>query len=477
VRVVKLEGVIVAKTLGSIPSYWLLTPQGKYFLVKQFATQTVHLVGNAIEVEGSLTENGNEKGNENGKPLVFEAVSIKIAGKETEKRVQAWIKENSVPREVKLFIDTTVTRKLNPFFARAASEIAESILTLTPIIIRFHDDADGIASVLELQYAVFSFASSKNIPFNKSFFSTNADSYFYEESFLHSDLEWAQSFPEKKPLLVLADHASNEESTLVLEQARSNFKTIVIDHHPPALDFSKHVDLFVSPFSFGESVEKSDYNSGYLAFEVARRFASANQLENLELLAFASMHADHSRFAPRDRGVKEALALEFLSSGKIDLQKISKIFFDASKRDFIFKKATARLNQMRDSARKATRLIEVGRFLVQVVKLSSFVKKGVFPQKSKCVNVLHDEVEAKYGKPLVTVGFTEDSASFRVSESAHALGFKANEFIALLQREMPHAIESGGGHDRASAMRFKKEFSSRVAERTVEELKCVLHGL
>ncbi|NYZ78381.1 hypothetical protein H0N96_03195 [Candidatus Micrarchaeota archaeon] len=464
-----LEGLVIAKTLGSNSSYWLLSPEGKYFLIKQFAVQTDYTVGKAIAVEGSEAEERGQR--------AIEADSVKPAGKEIEKRVKAWVEKNSVPHEAQLLVDNAVTRKLEPFFTRAAHEIAESVLMLTPIVVRFHDDADGAASALELQRAVFSFAAEKKVPFRKSFFSANADSYFYEEKFLRADLEWAQGFPEKKPLLVLADHASNEESIPALEQARSAFKTIVIDHHPPAEDFSKHVGLFVSAFAFDRNVEKSDYNAGYLAFEVARRFAPLNQLENLELLAFASMHADHSRFAPRERGVEEALALEFLSSGKIDLQEVYEDFFDARKREFAFKKATVRLKQMRDAARKTTRVVEAGKFLIQVIKLSSFVKKSVFPQKAKCVNVLHDDGEARYGKPLVTIGFTEDAASFRVSQSAHALGFKANDFIASLQTEMPHAIESGGGHDRASAMRFKKEFSARVFEGTVEELKRVLQTL
>ncbi len=465
----KLEGVITAKTLGSNPSYWLLSPEGKYFLIKQFAVQTDYAVGKVIAVEGSEAEERGQR--------VVEADSIQPAGKEIEKRVKAWVEKNSAPHEVKLLVDDAVSRKLEPLFEKAAREIAESVLTLTPIAVRFHDDADGTASALALRHAVFSLAKLKNVPFQKNFFRTSADLYFYEEKNLREDFEWAQGFPEKKPLLVVTDHASNEESAPLLAQARSAMRVIVVDHHPPAKEFSKYVDLFVSAFAFSAEAENSQYNAGLLSCEIARRIAPHSEEKQLEILAFASMHADHSRFAPRERGVEEALALEFLSSGKIDLQEVYGDFFDSRKREFAFKKATARLKQMRDAARKTTRVVEAGKFLIQVIKLSSFVKKGVFPQKAKCVNALHDDAEARYGKPLVTIGFTEDAASFRVSESAHALGFKANDFIASLQSEMPHAIESGGGHDRASAMRFKKEFSARVFEGTVEELKRVLQAL
>lgn len=465
----KLEGLIIVKTLGSNPSYWLLSPQGEYFLVKQSAVQTDYPVGGTIAVEGSEAEDRGQR--------VVEADSIQPESKETEKRVKAWVEKNSAPRAgVQPLIDDAVTHKLEPLFEKAAREIAKSVLTLTPIAVRFHDDADGVASALAFRHAVFALAAQKKAPFQKNFFRSSADS-FYEEQDLRDDFEWVRGFPEKKPLLLIADHASNEESAPLLAQAKSEMRVIVVDHHPPAQEFSKYVDLFVSAFAFSGDVSNSDYNAGLLSCEIARLITPHSEEKQLELLAFASMHSDHSRLALPARGVDEALALEFLSSGKIDLQEVYVDFFDARKRVFAFKKAAARLKQMRDAARKTTRIVEAGKFLIQVVKLSSFVSKGVFPQKAKCVNVLHDDAEARYGKPLVTIGFTEDAASFRVSQSAHALGFKANDFIAFMLKEMPHAIESGGGHDRASAMRFKKEFSARVVERTVEELKRVLQDL
>ena len=105
------------------------------------------------------------------------------------------------------------------------------------------------------------------------------------------------------------------------------------------------------------------------------------------------------------------------------------------------------------------------------------IVKNSFPSKSRTINELHRAFEEKNPSvACITLGYADNSLSFRASDSANSAGFKANALIAQLKQSHSYAITSGGGHEQAASMRFKPEFKETVLETTINEVKKVFEG-
>ena len=77
------------------------------------------------------------------------------------------------------------------------------------------------------------------------------------------------------------------------------------------------------------------------------------------------------------------------------------------------------------------------------------------------VNAFQDEHEEE---DCVSVAFGDTTALFRVSKGAHEKGFKANKLIEKVKERRAHEVFSGGGHEQAASVRFKKGALNKILE-------------
>ena len=83
--------------------------------------------------------------------------------------------------------------------------------------------------------------------------------------------------------------------------------------------------------------------------------------------------------------------------------------------------------------------------------------------------MLHDWLKEKNKKHVITIGYTESGISFRCSNEIEK--FDVNEIIALLQKKMPYAQVSGGGHRVAGSITFIEAAFDDVMEFVVDYCK------
>jgi len=435
-----IKGKIVLKSLSSNPDYTVLTPDG-WKIVKQERTSTDFEVGVFVEAD---SENAGE---------------IKIvADNELEKSVEDFLDKNSKPEKTPLLVEDEAMGKFLPALEKGVSFVAKKLLELTPLLVRFNDDCDGISAGVLVKRAVESFVAEKEIPFQKRFLKDRqCDSAVYESSEAAEDsaLLNAGEFG-KKPLLFLLDFGANEESIEGLEKAGENFDIVVLDHHVYSEKAKALARVFLNPLEFGGT---SSHTTGLIAFEFARRLSQADAK-----YAFYSLQSDKSVFWDKVER-KEALVLDFLASQGLSLDKYARAVENESDLRYYYLEAVGKLNAAFEKSLPSAKTEKVGNAVLVSVSLEGAVRKNEFPPKGKVLNKIHDFFEAK--NPLVaSVGFDSSSIQFRVSKPLHALGFKATRVIELVKKEFRGV--SGGGHEQAAAMRFEKEIAKAVLEKTLE---------
>ncbi|OIO28174.1 hypothetical protein COX86_04380 [Candidatus Micrarchaeota archaeon CG_4_10_14_0_2_um_filter_60_11] len=430
-----MNGKIVYSTVSTAPRHWLLTANG---IVETEES------GKRVAV-GDWVDGGLDK---------LEGVELE----ETKKSVEGFIQKNLELHDCPLLVNDEGMRSLEGGLAKAAEFLERSLLEMTPLIVRFHDDCDGVASALLLKKALETYATKHAIQMRASF--KQADSAVYGRRDAERDADDGRNYP-KKPLLVLLDHGANEESSAQLRELReSGFKIIIIDHHPHAA--AVNADVFVSPHA---AKGDSKHVTGLLCLELAKKIVGFAD----ERIAWWALQSDHSELRRGD-DEHEPVAIDYLAITNKDAKigDYEKAAANPALLEMHYRRAAALLEKSLEEAAKNTR-VKQGNGVTFYLTNLDYLEKGGYPSKGKVLNAL---ARPREDEKAVSVGYGDTTALFRVSMKAHEAGFKANEVIATLKEKFPHAVESGGGHERAASLRFKTGYASRIlAELTEEKAK------
>jgi RecJ-like exonuclease len=348
-----------------------------------------------------------------------------------------------------LLIDDEVTRALVPRFERAAELIREALAEGRPLIVRYDGDADGISSAFSLVEAIEGLAKEKGYDLG-SVRTVQGEAAIYFEGDARLDAGNAAGL-EVKPLVVFLDHAGNPESVPGLAILReAGFSLIVVDHHPTRPRQEEQLaDVFVSPFAFTE--RGSEYPTALLAYEVAKRVwpAQASRREYAEW----GLQADASPFRPKEL-LREPIVLDYLAKYNEDassLPRYRRAMGNPAEVGRLYRLATEKTKEALERAERYTKAERRPGLTLVLLKLGFL--RSRWPSKREVLNLTHERSCNRHPGPLVTLGYGGDKLMFRVSTEAHAKGFRSNEFIAELKKEFPEVIKSGGGHERAAAVR------------------------
>ncbi|HII38542.1 TPA: hypothetical protein HA318_00885 [Candidatus Micrarchaeota archaeon] len=373
-------------------------------------------------------------------------------------------------REPVLLLDDVGLRSLSYSARECAKKIMGACRELRPILLRHHDDGDGICGALCLRAAVRDYLNRHGIPrVNLQFKAFQTGSSIYT---LENARQDALDYGEAKPVLILLDLGSSDESREGRAAAiESGFEVICIDHHP-FINAPAEATVVVSPFICGLN---SDYCAGLLAFTVASCISVNVRPE----WAWTAMKSDNSRFARREFE-KQAVAVDYYaidSAAPKTLDFYQGMLEDGRAIESAFAVASVKVARAVENAVQHVETVELGAGKALLVKVGKVLGNRVrYPSKGRLMNELQHRYAVKSGGAFASIGFEGDKVLVRANAAMAALGFNANLIIQELKREMPLVVESGGGHDVAASMKVKPERSREVVEAFLAKARLQVRG-
>ncbi len=204
-----------------------------------------------------------------------------------------------------------LTHRMWQRLGQAASMIVRKMLVSAPIIVRFHNDADGSSGAYSLYLSAKEFGSAHSLKTNFVWLMQKGVSYSVFDS--ENDILIANNYScIEKPLLVLIDFGTNTDSNLGLKGVRDRFDIVWLDHHPLVPGFAG-ADLgnYINTWQFGGD---SNYTAGLLTAVMCKAFSGVDTSE----FEGASLIGDYSSYAT-SAGYDMSSLLDFITS---DLQAI-----------------------------------------------------------------------------------------------------------------------------------------------------------
>jgi len=364
--------------------------------------------------------------------------------------ILAKVEANTKVEEVPFLASGEIMDKLRHEIMLCAKKLLVAKKMGRHVLLRFHNDADGISGALALTKIIAK-------PYTHQ---QNSANYTVFDAM--RDIGNLQS--EKSPLVILLDFACGKESSEGLKLLKaSGAEIIIIDHHPNDGHAEENCSLLVSPWRVSNQEIASSYVAGYLSCEVAR--SCKEEVGNLPGIACAG---DKSSILPvTEKDVEMAIVLDYMATysgfgNKLDFYKNAienkELYFS------VLIQAKEALDRVTDEIKAHMKKRYDGPVSVYTIDTER-IKSKEFPGKGKITTRGFELVE----EPAVVLGVWKNGLSFRINSGAIGKGIQANEIIAILKEEMPDFIEGGGGHARAASLRIREGFVDSVVEKIIEK--------
>ena len=471
-------------------------------------------LGDAVQVIGEVNEHG-------GKTQIESSSMTKLGEENTRKLhklIDDALNKRAEPQHVDFLVKSDVLNRLKPKMREAAQRIRRAILDGRTILLRHHNDADGICSGVAMEKAIVPLIEKEN-PSNDAqyyyFKRSPSKAPFYELEDVVKDLSFAledhERHGQKLPLIVLLDNGSTEEDIVALMQAKIyDIEVVVIDHHSPGdlltkderdgeifgatVAVDEYVDCHVNPYLVGGD---SQLTAGALATEVAH-LINPNVKELIKHLPAVAALGDRAEngevyqyleLASQKGFTKEHLAkiaecvdfeayfLRFMNGRGImdtilavdNLDKHEKMI------DALYNEYQKRIDiQLKAALPNIKRTQLSNGIYLNLIDVEKYAHKFTFPAPGKTCGFVHDHVIKELGedKPIVTLGHGPDFGVFRATDAVNEeYGFNVNDIVATMINRVPSAGIDGGGHECAGSIKYIEGLGEEVLYKVVEEIQ------
>ncbi len=358
----------------------------------------------------------------------------------------------------------STTKRMLPKMKKAAIELVRRCVTGAPIIVRFHNDCDGASGAVAIYDALEVLSKRLGVDgFNVSW-RMNKSIMYGTDSF-HMDHAFFNSFASiEKPLVIITDFGTTNESEEAIEISKGKSDFIWLDHHPPYKGFPKEKIMnYINPWDFGGD---SDYTAGFLACRFAESVSNIDASE----LGKASLIGDFSRHGNRmdKNAYKLAITLDYLTSRKDDSVRltphhINSIIKDEQKLNEVFYRANTLLTEsLETGVRKAKRYTSKDGLRVYVLEFSNITREGEdYPLPGRFSSWLQRKFEVmEHHAKVITMVHYGNYISVRAGkEIAESMNLISMAEGLKLSSEY---VYSAGGHGPAFAIRTDKEHVNHV---------------
>jgi len=401
---------------------------------------------------------------------------------------EAILTAKSTPTRVKFSINSDRFEKMKPEMVKIASKIRSSILKGQPIMIRHHNDSDGVISGLSLELSCLSFMHEQGIDPKFLLFRSPSKAPYYASGDVLRDLVLSKRFVEEdskmKPLIIVADNGSTPEDSLGLSiLATLGYECIVIDHHNPVeidenglTSVDQYLVAHLNPYKLGLDSKTS---AGMLCYEIGRMISS--NFDNPLFPAVAGI-SDRCDIPETDEYIsKTGMKRDDLSKIGTSIDYISyQLKHDAGKGVFeqlfesqkfveiIYKEVGKGFETQLQSSLPYLRSQEINGVIFSTIDLLKYTMRFTFPAPGAVLSRIHEVVASeKISIPCLTIGIVEDMFIVRANQKI----LPVQEIIDHLQNKFPEANVDGGGHEMAGAIRFVSAHSDKLLEEIKNMLK------
>ena len=431
------------------------------------------------------------------------------------------LNKRAKPQDVDFLVKSDILNRLKPKMFEAAQKIRRAILDGRTILLRHHNDADGICSGVAMEKAIIPLIKQVN-PSNDAeyyyFKRSPSKAPFYELEDVVKHLSFAledqKRHGQKLPLIVLLDNGSTEEDIVALMQAKIyDIEVVVIDHHSPGellttevrdgemygatVAVDEYVDTHVNPYLVGGD---SQLTAGALATEVAHiinpevedlikhlpgvaalgdRAECGEVYQYLKLAAAKGFSKEH--LAKIAECVDfEAYFLRFMNGRGVMDTILAVDNLDKHKKmiDALYKEYQKRIDTQLKAALPNIKRTQLNNGIyVNLLDVEKYAHKFTFPAPGKTCGFVHDRIIKELGedKPIVTLGHGPDFGVFRATDSVNEqYGFNVNDIVTVIAEKVPQAGVDGGGHECAGSIKYIEGLGEEVLYGVVEEIQSLV---
>ncbi|RLI62841.1 MAG: hypothetical protein DRO88_11370 [Promethearchaeia archaeon] len=417
--------------------------------------------------------------------LELEIKSIRSSSMDFEGILQ----QRSKPRRTEFSIPSQRYQAMKKRFIKIAQRIRRAIMDQQPILIRHHNDADGICAGLAVEQAILHEMERNNIDPKNKIYRSPSVSPFYDQIDLFRDVSkfnrYTNHFGDKSPLILLLDTGSTPENLFALQVLKSfKYECIVVDHHNPGnLEDGKSVicnylEDHLNPYLFGYDSQTS---GGMLGYELARFID-----EDFE----APLYPAVAGVGDRCEGEEIDKCIEKSGKNREELMNMAKVIdylafhFRFEDGEGVYEQVFTNDKMVNLVAREVDRYFEetLNRILPHVqiedfsavkfvsLNLEQFTQRGKYPPPGKTLGLIHDYIAGQSDlKPVFTMGFFGDGIIIRATEAI----LPVPELLVDLQKKFPLAAVEGGGHEQAGSIKFLELYGEQI----LREIKARLENI
>jgi len=429
----------------------------------------VHITGDVIERSGRLQ------------------VEIKTINK-AEKNFDDIIAERSQPVRTTFSINSERYEKMKPTFVEIARRLRKAIIEGQPIMIRHHNDSDGITSGLAIEMSCIGFMKSIGVDPDYNLYRSPSKAPFYELTDVYRDLVLSNrimSHGQKKPLIIVLDNGSTPEDAAGFKILKTlGYDSIVVDHHNPVImnngktSVCPLLELHLNPYMFGFDSQTS---AGMLCYELGRFIDENFEHKNMPAVAAVS---DRCTIPEAEAYIKNSgLTKEELASIGVAIDYSAyHLKFDSGEGVFELLYDNKALVELLNSEVKKgvetqlqstlpyLRTQDINGITFSNIDLEKYTLRFTYPTPGKVLGMIHDHVAShRENSPVMTIGYVSDMIIIRATHPV----LPVHAIIERLRKQMPEANVDGGGHEMAGTIKFVPAHLTTIIEFIKEELKKV----
>ncbi len=400
--------------------------------------------------------------------------------KEATMDFNALINSQSEPLRNTFSIESERYEAMKSVFLRIAQRIRHAIIDDQPIVIRHHNDADGICAGLAVEQGILNVMKRRELPSKNRIYRSPNITPFFDQIDLFRDISkftrYSKQFGDKSPLLLLLDTGSTPENQFALQVLQAfNFECIIVDHHNPGsitdgkCMICDLVEFHLNPYLFGYD---SQTCGGMLCYELARfideeynqpiypavaALGDRCDIPEVDLLIAKSKKSREELF-------QMAIVLDYLAFHyKFDPGEgvYEKVFTDSNILNIIGTKVKSLFAAKLESMLPHITSEDINGVCFTVIELEKFTQRGKYPTSGKVLGMAHDYIVSQNNsQPVFTIGYFGDGIIIRASQPI----LPVPTLLEKMEKELPNANVEGGGHEQAGSIKFISAFGEDVLD-------------